>query len=262
MSAKLQLSISGFELASQCNWPTYVNFFVDIWQWRNRHQRYLAIPHRVATDSSMDEDIHSKRSLMSRSYCCLTSVPSACAPIHGESHFDRMPPFGCYVIVIFMSRLDSNAWQMHHRIISLTEFFLFSVWLRCSYTLQAPPPSPSFHNSNVHVRDANVWSNICCDRNAIRAMHKNSKTIRRRGWGRGMANEWKKYCMRYPQFHSQPTATTEQNEYYDYMRFPFGIAHYRWLRCAMCMRGDMPVSCKCVCAPLMFMVVYFSVMGE
>lgn len=139
---------------------------------------------------------------------------------------------------------------MHHRKISLTEFFLFSVWLRCSYTLQAPPPPPpltwcAYWGANTHVPSPPLSThttavvliqkccacarrarsiNICCDRNANRALHRNSKPFVKQ-WGMS----WKSIAY---DIHNSTTTTTKQNEYnYDYMRLPFRITHYRRLLC-------------------------------
>lgn len=126
---------------------------------------------------------------------------------------------------------------MHHRIISLTEFF----WSFCLITLQLhitsmsvssvgcelllhtqtpivpiccshSPPFPQFIQWCCARREHFI--NICSDRNAVRAMHKNSTPHSTGGWGDGVDA-----C----DIRTIPlsSSTTEQNEYYDYMRFPF-----------------------------------------
>lgn len=105
---------------------------------------------------------------------------------------------------------------MHHRIISLTEFFLLSVWLRCSFTLQAPPPRCAHNDANTHPQfhthhHSTTQSKVCVHVHGERILSTLAATAIPFGrcikipkpFDEGWWTSRKEYCMRYPQSHWQ-----------------------------------------------------------
>lgn len=136
------------------------------------------------------------------------------------------------------------------------------------------PPSPSTRTTQFirSARDANFFlSTFAATAIPFRRMHKNSKPFDREKEEWSWGGEWRwwwlmvveevKYRMRCV---SSVSTTSKQNEYYDYMKYPFrnsslprAIASLPCISgwCMLCMDSSM-----CVCSLLI--VAYFPVRGE